>query len=329
MATFTDRARAIIATAAQIAKLQGVTLEATVLEAAVPTLVETGYDNWNGGTDFYTLMLEVPIPAYAALADPEATEKAIQRRVSQLIRMDAGHQISEVVISPKLADESRPKEEPAGLEVGSEDAPSFWHPGFFRLFITHLAAHKASAHRLKESLARFQVAAFVAHDDIEPTREWQSEIERALRTMDALVAIVAPGFRESRWCDQEVGFAVGRGKLVLPLRAGADPHGFLAKYQALLVQGMDAPMLAERIVEVFLQHSLSSSRMSEALVDSIVSSTSWESSKRMIAILEKAPHLNASQVARLIAAIDANVDIREAWGVPERIRALVSRVGER
>jgi len=34
-----------------------------------------------------------------------------------------------------------------------------------------------------------------------------------------------------------------------------------------LVQGMDAPLLTERIVEVLLQHSLSSDRMAEALVD--------------------------------------------------------------
>ncbi len=317
-----------MATAAQVARLQGAALEATVLEAATASLIETGYDNWNGGTTFYTLMLEVPIPAYAALQDPEATEKAIHKRVSQLTRTEAGNQVTEVVISPKLAEESRPRE-PPGSDTAQEEVPSFWEPGFFRLFIGHVAAHKSSAHRLKEGLARFQVAAFVAHDDIEPTREWQSEIERALRTMDALVAIVAPGFRESSWCDQEVGFALGRGKLVLPLRAGADPHGFIGKHQAVLVQGMDAPLLAERIVEVLLQHSLSSDRMAEALVDRLAGSTSWDSSKRTIAMLEKVSRLNASQVARLVAAIDANVDVREAWGVSERIKALVTRVGER
>ena len=92
---------------------------------------------------------------------------------------------------------------------------------------------------------------------------------------------------------------------------------------------MDAPLLAERIVEVLLQHSLSSDRMAEALVDRLAGSTSWDSSKRTIAMLEKVSRLNASQVARLVAAIDANVDVREAWGVSERIKALVTRVGER
>jgi len=146
--------------------------------------------------------------------------------------------------------------------------------------------------------------------------------------MDALVALIAPGFLESRWCDQEVGIAIGRGKLVLPLKVGADPHGFMGKYQALQVVGLDAPALAEKIVEVLSQNSLSAERMSESLVDRLANSTSWDSSKRTMSLLERASRLNASQVARLIRAIDENVDVGQAWGVPERIRALVERTGK-
>lgn len=328
MTTFLEKARAIVSTAAQVAKLQGAHIESMVLERATPSLIETGYDNWNGGTYEYTLMLEVPIPTYAAIEDTEALEKAIHRRVLPLVRTEAGSHISEVVVSPQLADDRRPSEPPPTATAHTEEIPSFWQQGFFRLFITHLAKHKAQAHALKETLARFQVAAFVAHDDIEPTKEWQAEIERALRTMDALVAIVAPTFIESRWCDQEVGMAIGRGKLVLPLRAGADPHGFMGKYQALHVQGLDPASVADKVVEILIQHSQSTERMTEALVDRLVTSRSFDASKRTTALLEKTHRLNVSQVARLIQAIDENVDVREAWGVPERIRALVTLRGE-
>jgi hypothetical protein len=246
MVKFADRAKSIVATAAQIAKLQGADLESAVLARAKSSLIETGYDNWNGGTDLYTLMLEVPIPTYAAISDTEALEKAIHRRVAQLVRTEAGSNITEVVVSPQLAEDQRPAEPDPGLETATEDVPSFWQPGFFRLFITHLAGHKPSAHRLKEALAKFPVAAFVAHDDIEPTREWQAEIERALRTMDALVAMVAPTFIESRWCDQEVGIAIGRGKLVLPLRAGADPHGFMGSTRHSRFKGLTLLPLPRR-----------------------------------------------------------------------------------
>lgn len=67
----------------------------------------------------------------------------------------------------------------------------------FRLFISHISKHKKIATRLKDALDPFAVAGFVAHEDIHPTARWQAEIERGLATMDALVAILTPGFRDS------------------------------------------------------------------------------------------------------------------------------------
>jgi hypothetical protein len=59
----------------------------------------------------------------------------------------------------------------------------------FRLFISHLARAKLNATRLRDSLIRYGISGFVAHEDIHPTLEWQEEILRALCTMDAFLAI--------------------------------------------------------------------------------------------------------------------------------------------
>jgi hypothetical protein len=328
MAEFSERVPRIVATAAQIAQLQGASFEATILREARASVVETGYDNWNGGTTFFTLMLEVPIPTYVAIDQQrEDLEHAIQRRVAQLVRTEIGNSITEVIISPALADEARPEEPARSADLAAEDVPSFWESGFFRLFITHLSSHKVEAHRLKELLAAYQVAAFVAHDDIEPTREWQSEIERALRTLDALAALVVPEFVMSRWCDQEVGIAIGRGKLVVPLRLGADPHGFLGKYQGLQIAGVDPGTVVERIVDVLIQNPLSAPRMADALVERLATSNTWADAKKNMSLVEKLPRLNAPQVARLVTSIEENNQVSEAFGVPQRIRNAVARTG--
>ncbi len=83
-------------------------------------------------------------------------------------------------------------------------------------------------------MEQWGVDTFVAHDDIEPTREWQDAIEAALRTCDALCALMTSDFIESKWCDQEVGFAIARRKLVVAVKLGTDPYGFIAKYQAVI-----------------------------------------------------------------------------------------------
>jgi hypothetical protein len=117
----------------------------------------------------------------------------------------------------------------------------------FRLFISHVSADKLKATRLKECLAPYSISGFVAHEDIAPTLEWQGEIERGLRTMDALLAIHTSGFSKSNWCQQEVGFALGRGVKIISLKMGEDPTGFIGKHQALARRDRVAEDVAKEV----------------------------------------------------------------------------------
>jgi hypothetical protein len=95
-----------------------------------------------------------------------------------------------------------------------------WRAGSFRLFISHPSQEKERAGKLSHYLAPFGIEAFVAHNDVEPTEEWQDEIEKALLSCQALCAILTPDFVNSRWCDQEVGMVVAQRKLIIPLKPG-------------------------------------------------------------------------------------------------------------
>ena len=75
-------------------------------------------------------------------------------------------------------------------------------------------------------------------------------------------------------------------------------------------------------------HALTVQRMTEALVERMVTSWSWETSKRTIALLEKTPRLNELQVVKLIQAADSNDHVKGAFGVPTRIQQLLSRIGK-
>jgi hypothetical protein len=80
------------------------------------------------------------------------------------------------------------------------DLPTFWSPGHFRLFIGHLAAFKHDAANLRVILEeQYSISGFVAHDDIEPNALWQAEIEKALGTCGALLAMMHPTFHDSKW----------------------------------------------------------------------------------------------------------------------------------
>lgn len=126
--------------------------------------------------------------------------------------------------------------------------PAIWKATTdFRLFVSHLAKDKDKATRLRECLKSYSIAAFVAHEDIDPTLQWQNEIERALFSMDAMVAIHTPGFAASYWCQQEIGFALGRDIKVISFKMGEDPKGFISKHQALSRKDRTAEQIAKEI----------------------------------------------------------------------------------
>jgi hypothetical protein len=108
-----------------------------------------------------------------------------------------------------------------------------WEEGYYKLFLSHTSANKALAKEIRDRLRLFGIDAFVAHEDIKPTKEWEEEIERALSTCDGMLAMVTPDFIESEFCDQEVGYAMGRGLLVIALMRGAKPYGFVSKWQGM------------------------------------------------------------------------------------------------
>lgn len=143
--------------------------------------------------------------------------------------------------------------------------PEAWRDATdFRLFISHVSKDKAVAHRLREALASYSIAGFVAHDDIEPTSAWEAEIERALWTMDAMVAVLTEGFSKSHWCQQEVGFALGRGAKVISFKWGEDPVGFLSKDQALPRSSRTAEQIAAAIDRLLAKDSRTADRLANA-----------------------------------------------------------------
>src|SRR5688572_20675489 len=168
----------------------------SVMTDGVPELETAEYDNWNGGSTYYTLLIRVPVPVYATVeGDLEKVEEEIKKKVERYTRSETHDFISSVQIQP------------AALEAIRSVPPAeckFWTAGYFRLFVSHVSKNKRSANLLKTFLQPYGITTFVAHDDIELTKEWPEELEKALLSMEAMVAILAPGFQQSDWCDQEV-----------------------------------------------------------------------------------------------------------------------------
>lgn len=208
----------------------------------------------------------------------------------------------------------------AASEVGSiavEPLPAGpWKEGEFRLFLSHTDAHKVLAGQIRTRLADYGIDTYVAHDNIKPTSQWQDEIEAALMTCDALVALLTPDFIESRWCDQEVGAVFGRRRCIVGVKQGAVPHGFIGKYQA--VNGDESTYaaweIAGRIVDALWINAQTRPLMARPAVVAYAQSTSFDNARGNYArVLElHAAEWTDEMVAMAEGAAEENRQVGEA-----------------
>lgn len=289
MAHWTEDASQIVNPLRRLALQSDTGLIRDVLTEAVGELNVNHYDNWNGGTRYYTLTLRVPDPAYLDIGDNlEQYEKQILERVKRLTRGETNDFIDDVLIQPSLDTPPR-----------ATSDTQFWLPGHFRLFISHLAEHKDSAGRLKTALERYGITSFVAHEDIEPTREWERELESALLTMDGLVAILAPGFSRSNWTDHEVGVAIGRQVIVIPIMYGRSPHGLMRRLQGIKAQGRMLSKVSDDIFTTLLRNRQSSRKLVTCLVEQLLIAGTPDDAARKLRLLLRASDISGEQVNKV------------------------------
>jgi len=203
--------------------------------------------------------------------------------------------------------------------------PDFWGDGMFRLFISHLAANKKAAANLQDSLREFGISSFVAHSDIMPTTEWEGQIELALSTCDALIALLHDKFHESYWTDQEIGFAMGRNVPVCSVLFGQTPYGFIGRFQAFNGKSKPVDALAREIFDAFRKNKQTQSRMSGILIAQFEESINFAQAKERIGYLEELGVWEPSFTKRILAAVESNNQIERSWGVPARVESLVKK----
>ncbi len=214
-----------------------------------------------------------------------------------------------------------------GNEIAITDTQEtpYWIEGQLKVFISHLTSQREQAAQIQTSMSRFGMSGFVAHNDINPTEEWQIAIETALATCDVLVALIHPDFVSSKWCDQEIGYALGRGIPVFAVRCGADPHGFVGRFQAFNGNGKTPIQIATELFEAAADHKKLQEKMADVVVDLFINSGNYASAKTRISYLERLKVWEPSYSGRLAKAVKTNSQISGAYGVADQVTKLLKK----
>lgn len=309
-------------------------LREIVVNGVVSIYEEWDYDNWNGGTYGHAITLTVSEDLYfKVMESKDVLQGRIATDINKLDNRQNEH-VSEVFIEMEPTESDRWREQTGvyrphtvASSIPAEALQRIWGPEHVRVFLSHKSSVKKDTSRLKLSFARCGIAAFVAHEDIEPTEEWQREIERALFSMDALVALLSEDFHDSNWTDQEAGVAIGRGVPLIAVRLGLDPYGLMGKGQGLggcIWRNTDG--MAAEVFHLLNKRLPDKSRLFECALSAYTASDSFADSawkvEHLLAVFET---LTPAQVKRVVDAYQTNSQNKNSFKGMNLIQPLLKR----
>ncbi len=190
----------------------------------------------------------------------------------------------------------------------SEDVSHIWKEGTIRLFISHRDEYKRQARELADELGEYGISSFVAHESIEAGKQWQDEIVIGLKTMDVMLALITDDFVDSVFCNQEVGFALGKGIPVTSIKLeNADPPGFISSFQALRGNISDPASSVGDVFKLVADAVGQGDKVVDGLLQAFVEAPSFiDAQERFNRLADVTTSLTRRQVKRLVAGFNQN-----------------------
>jgi hypothetical protein len=276
------------------------------------------YDGLNGGTYGHVIHLTISVALYLSIInDLEKYQEIIGSDLNKFSNVENEY-IAKVVFELNPEDSKNWREKSGALLapiriVQAENQNRIWgNNKHFKVFLSHKNEYKSDTDKVKNILKPFGISGFVAHKDIEPTKEWQEEIENALFSMDCLVALITENFHKSAWTNQEIGVAIGKEKPIISVNLGTNPKGFSGIFQSLPATWETVGM---EIVKFFVKNeNLFNTYIFDEYIKSLNNCSSYDTGNFLAEILPSITKLSDEQITKLIDAYSNNAQVNESFG---------------
>ncbi len=180
--------------------------------------------------------------------------------------------------------------------------------------------------RLLEFYCGYEV--FVAHDDVTGGAVFSEEIIQYITECDVFVPFLSGAFKESDFTDQETGIALGLKKVMIPIKSGMNPYGFINKYQALPLKQVEPTYprfdkdnrteIAIAIGKICLSHKMEEPlyiKARSSTVYAFSTSSDFYHTIATIQIIGACADFTAEELRAITAAIKSNRCVRDARGL--------------
>lgn len=288
-------------------------LRQVLVNARIEVQEEQEYSGYNDEDVGHLIVLTIPERLYFEIYEKQdAIEREILAGLNNVSKSIPNEYICKVlikkedVVNPDWRADSGLLLEKTYI-VPPKAQNRIWKDKMYRLFISHKCEYKKEVSNLKQKLSIFGVDCFVAHKDIKPTRPWEKEIENALFSMDACVAIMTPNYHDSDWTDHEIGCARGRCVPIIPVKMGKDPYGIIAHIQAV---SSTWSSLHFNLMQILIQYD----QVKNAYINAISVCESFECGNTLAKLFPYINSLSVKQIDMLIDAWQSNKQAQESFG---------------
>jgi hypothetical protein len=201
-------------------------------------------------------------------------------------------------------------------------------------FLSYSHRDRLLAGSIRYAFALYGISAFLAHEDIQPSQEWQDEISRALRACEIFFPLLTASFHGSDWTDQETGMAVALNKIIVPLKAPLNPYGFIARYQAQLFQAEDVdgalhwPGIDEtcwKVIRSLARRSDVGDRIKNGVIVKFAQSGAFKEAAQYASRLNDLEPFDAAQIEEIVRVSCKNTQIYGSFAARDYVRDLMKR----
>ncbi len=233
--TISNDLEGILRTLAQLYAAQGKRREVAILAKSKAELEQTEYDNWNGGTYTYRLLLRLASGHYAQVeGEHEQIEADILKRLGALLRGYTNEYIGSVVISLEMENDINWRKNATRWldKSDSETGRPALSEARFDAFISHASEDKDALVRpLAKSLTNQGLKVWYDEFELKLGDSLSRSIDRGLANSSYGIVVLSPAFFAKNWPRYELEGLTAKQmvgeKVLLPIWHGVGRNDIL------------------------------------------------------------------------------------------------------
>ena len=184
---------------------------------------------------------------------------------------------------------------------------------------------KEYASALREELAILGINAIMASRSIRPGAVWAQTILEHLEASSALLCIASRGYTDSAWCQQEIGWAIGRSIPALWIRYDSTEQsvGFLKDKQELRATNpVNEAEIARAVGAWLVREQKTQEEARDTFIRAFAGSSTYQQTRDIAHVLAALDSLTDDEWQQINDAAAKNRQVREARYYSERNNAM-------